>query len=90
MKVIKLSGRERSVLRAIDFANATPASDILATTRLEPSDMVDILNGLTDVGYVEPVPYVDSIGVEQIETHSYEVNPSYAQQLRNAMRKSWA
>ncbi len=89
MKVIKLTGRERTVLRAIDFANGTPGTEILQVSKLSPEDLVDILNGLTEVGFIEPNPYTESITVDDLATHSFDVNPSYALELRKAMQKAW-
>lgn len=89
MKVIKLTGRERTVLRAIDFANGTSGDEILEVTKLASEDLVDILNGLIEVGFVEPNPYSDSISASDIQTHSFEINPSYALELRKAMQKAW-
>ena len=85
MKIIKLNGRERSVLRAIDFSAGTPGDELLERTRLEPEDLVDLLNGLLSAGYAEVVPYAESTSVETVRTSVFEVNPSYALELRQAM-----
>lgn len=90
MKTIKLTGRERTVLRAIDFTNGTPGDELRVATKLESEDLADVLNGLIQVGYVEPVPYADAVATERLTEHTFEVNPSYALELRAAMRKSWA
>ena len=87
MKEIKLSGRERAVLRAIDFAVGTSGEDILIRTRIEEQDLVDVLNGLIDTGYAEVVPYAESITIEGFQSVMFEVNPSYALQLREALLK---
>ncbi len=87
MKEIKLSGRERAVLRAIDFAIGTSGEDILTRTRIEEQDLVDVLNGLIDTGYAEVVPYAESITIEGFQSVMFEVNPSYALQLREALLK---
>ena len=85
MKIIKLSGRERSVLRAIDFSTGTPGEEILERTRLSPEDLVDLLNGLLSAGYAEVVPYAESTTIETVCTSVFEVNPSYVFDLRQAM-----
>jgi hypothetical protein len=85
MKQIKLSGRERTVLRAIDFSTGTSGAEILEYTRLEPEDLVDVLNGLMDVGYAEMVPFAEHTSLETFRSSSFEVNPSYALELRQAM-----
>lgn len=85
MKKIKLSGRERSVLRAIDFSIGTTGEEIIERTRLEPEDLVDVLNGLLCVGYAEVVPYAETTTVETFRGALFEVNPSYALELKEAI-----
>jgi hypothetical protein len=85
MKQIKLSGRERTVLRAIDFSTGTVGEELLERTKLEPDDLVDVLNGLMTVGYAEMRPYAESTSLETFRETVFEVNPSYALQLREAM-----
>lgn len=89
MKIIKLTGREQTVLKAIDFSNGTPGDEILKITRLERGDFVDIVNGLMDVGYVECSPYKEHVSTDNSDDHLFEVNPSYALELRKAMRKNY-
>jgi DNA-binding MarR family transcriptional regulator len=69
MKQIKLSGRERAVLRAIDFSTGTLGQDLLEHTRLQPEDLVDILNGLMDVGYAEVVPFSEHTSSRRSRVH---------------------
>ncbi len=85
MKQIKLSGRERTVLRAIDFSTGTAGSEVIEHTKLAAEDLVDILNALMDVGFVEVVPYADATTLGTFAASMFEVNPSYAQDLRAAM-----
>ena len=85
MKQIKLSGRERTVLRAIDFSSGTPGEEILEHSRLDPEDLVDVLNGLISVGYAEVVPYAEATSLQTFRESQFEVNPSYALELRAAM-----
>jgi len=85
MKQIKLSGRERTVLRSIDFSAATPGAEILEHSRLAPEDLVDVLNGLISVGYAEVIPYAEMTSVATFRDSHFEVNPSYALELRAAM-----
>jgi DNA-binding MarR family transcriptional regulator len=88
MKQIKLSGRERSVLRYIDWATGTKGTELLEFTRLEPEDLVDVLNGLMEVGYVEMVPYAERTSVETFRESTFEVNPGYALDLKTAMHRT--
>ena len=87
MKQIKLSGRERAVLRAIDFSTGTLGQDLLEHTGLQAEDLVDILNGLMEVGYAEVVPFSEHTSLETFATSTFEVNPSYALELREAMKR---
>lgn len=87
MKEIKLSGRERTVLRYIDWATGTIGSELQETTRLEAEDLVAVLNGLLEVGYIETEPYADQTDEATFAQTTFEVNPSYALELRAAMAR---
>ncbi len=87
MKEIKLSGRERAVIRAIDFTTGTLGADILARTNIQAEDLVDVLNGLIGSGYAEVVPYAENTTMEQMPEALFEVNPSYALDLKEALLK---
>jgi hypothetical protein len=87
MKQIKLSGRERSVLRYIDFTSGSKGDELLENTKLEPDDLVSVLNGLMSAGYVEMVPYAEETDEATFRETTFEVNPSYAQELRSAMSR---
>jgi hypothetical protein len=87
MKEIKLSGRERTVLRYIDWATGTIGSELQETTRLEAEDLVAVLNGLIEVGYIEMEPYGHETDEATFAETTFEVNPSYALDLRTAMAK---
>jgi hypothetical protein len=85
MKKIKLSGREAAVLRAIDFATGTPGGDIIERTHIELDDLVDIVNGLMDVGYVETNPALQKVAATQLPATIFDVNPAYAHDLKAAL-----
>jgi DNA-binding MarR family transcriptional regulator len=87
MKQIKLSGREMAVLRAIDYAVGSTGEEIRDRTNIEGIDVADILNGLCDVGYVEAIPDCKLVTLENYGASRFEVNPSYWQQLKEAMRR---
>ena len=87
MKQIKLSGREMAVLRAIDYAVGSTGQELHERTNIEADDVADILNGLCDVGYVEVVPDCKLVTIENYAASRFEVNPSYWQQLKEAMRR---
>ena len=88
MKKIKLTGRELAVLRAIDYANGNTGAEIAERTHIEPEDIIDILNGLCDVGYLETVPPVEKVTPANYAGAHFELNPSYALDLKEAMRRN--
>jgi hypothetical protein len=88
MKQIKLSGREMAVLRAIDYATGSTGTEIYERTQIDPNDIADILNGLFEVGYVETFPPVDPITHANCPATRFEINPSYFQELKIAMRRT--
>ena len=89
MRRIKLSGRERAVLKALGFANAMPGSDIVDYTQMQPDDVTDVLNALLTAGYVESKPYLEQVTPTEMVTMEFEVNPGYVHELKVAMARSW-
>jgi hypothetical protein len=87
MKEIKLTGREAAVLRAIDYTSGTTGAGIAERTQIEGEDVADILNAMCDIGYVESVPPIPVIDASNYAATLFEVNPSYALQLREALRR---
>ena len=93
MKELKLSGREMAVLKAIDYATGTFGSEMAHATHMEEQDLVDILTGLMDVGYVEAYAGDDQrtplqeATLATFPTTRFEVNPSYALQIRQATKR---
>ncbi len=87
MKQIKLSGREQAVLRAIDYTSGSTGEEIQEKTQIEASDVADILNGMSDIGFVETFPPTDLVTFANYATTRFEINPSYAQQIKTALRR---
>ncbi len=85
MKQIRLSGREASVIRSIGFALSVGGSELLDITRLEVPDLVDVLNGLMEVGYVECDPFANQTSADALPATQYEVNSAYAHELKTAL-----
>lgn len=89
-KKIKLTGREMAVLRAIDNLGNT-GSEIAEKTQIGAVDLADILSGMSDVGYVEVYkPGSNVVSMEPIKSSEvlasrFEINPSYAQELKKAL-----
>jgi len=88
MNKIKLTGREMAVLRAIDYANGNTGTEIVERTHVEADELVDILNGLCAAGYLETVPMVEQVDLADFAARHFELNPSYAQELKEAMRRA--
>jgi hypothetical protein len=86
MKELKFSGREASVIRAVDFATGTIGAEILVKTRIEALDALDILNGLLDAGYIETSPAtIAHVSLKDFYNTIFEVNPAYVHPLRKAL-----
>lgn len=89
MKKIKLTGREQAVLKAIDFSTGTPGDEVLLRTRLEVLELVEIVNGLLDAGFIECSPAAEHVAPDSFPSTMFDVNPSYALDLREAMTKRY-
>lgn len=87
MRRIKLSGRERAVLKAVGFAEAVPGEQIQDHTQIPPDDLADVLNGLLTAGFVESRPFREQITSADLGTFEFEVNPSYAHELKDSMHQ---
>jgi len=83
MKTLKFSGRETSVIRAIDFATGTIGAEILVKTRIDAEDVLDILNSLLDAGFIETnPPQQEHVAPKALYHTIFEINPAYAHDLR--------
>ena len=89
MRQIKLSGREAAVVKAIDFSTGTSGAEVLEQTRIAREDLIDILNGLMEVGYVECSPLRDHVDDDCFDKTIFDVNPSYALSLREALMRPY-
>jgi DNA-binding MarR family transcriptional regulator len=87
IRKIKLSGREAAVIRSIDFTSHTPGQEIRDRTQMDVEDLVDVVNGLMDAGFVETHPSSESVALEAFVTTMFEVNPAYVHDLRAATRR---
>ena len=87
MKKIKLTGREMAVLKAIDYAIGSTGAEIAERTQMSAEDVADVLNGLCDTGYVETIPVVERVTAQDCLARLFELNPSYALELTEAMRR---
>jgi hypothetical protein len=87
MKKIKLSGREVAVLRAIDFTMGTIGAEILERTQIEPGDLLDLINSLLELGYIETSPPSEIIAPDALNETMLGVNPSFVHDLREAISR---
>lgn len=85
MRQIKLTGREVSIVRAIGFTESMLGTEIQDMSRLEAEDMTDTLNGLMAAGFVQCIPFRDQVELAEVPVTSFEVNPAYAHELREAV-----
>jgi len=85
MRTIRLSGREATVVRAIGFTEAVLGADIQDLTRMELEDVTDVVNSLISAGFVESVPFAEQVDLADLAAMSFEVNPAYAHQLKEAL-----
>jgi hypothetical protein len=95
MKALKLTGRERAVLRHIDETSGSTGTEIQAQAHIDEPDLVDVLNGMINAGFVEAFApgetliYVQEISLSTMSTTRFEVNPAYAAILRQASRRNY-
>jgi DNA-binding MarR family transcriptional regulator len=85
MRHIKLSGREATVVRAIGFTEPMMGAEIHDCTHMEVEDVTDTLNSLMSAGFVETVPYYDEVQIAEMPVTSFELNPAYVHELRQAL-----
>lgn len=85
MRVIKLTGREATVVRAIGFTEAMLGAEIQDYVHMELDDVADTLNGLIAAGFVESIPYYEDVPMADVPATAFELNPAYAQELRRAL-----
>ncbi len=88
MRLIRLTGREVTVVRAIGFADGIPGTEIQEFTRMEPQDVTDTLNSLMSAGFVESVPFYDQVELDAMPETNFELNPSYIHEIKLACRRS--
>lgn len=87
MKQMKFSGRELSVLRAIDFSMGSSGEEIVERTNIQPEEVLSVLSGLMEVGFVETTPPVEHVEPSALDGTKFEINPSYAHDLKEALKR---
>jgi hypothetical protein len=85
MRMIKLTGREATVMRAIGFTESMLGAEIQDFTRMESEDVTDTLNALMAAGFVESIPYREQVQLAEMPVTAFEVNPAYTHDLKRAL-----
>jgi hypothetical protein len=52
---------------------------------MDVEDVTDTLNSLMSAGLVETVPYYEEVQLAEMPVTAFELNPAYAQELRQAL-----
>ena len=84
---IKLNGRELGVMRTIGFGLGLTGAEIQERTQIDMEDLCDLLNTLLDIGYLETATMKERVSIEECATETFEINPSYASDLKVVMRR---
>ena len=83
----KLNGREAGLLRGIGFGIGVTGEDLMERMQMSAEDLCDVLNTLLDIGYVETASMKERVTVEELGKENFEINPSYASDLKQALRR---
>jgi DNA-binding MarR family transcriptional regulator len=86
-RIIRLNGREAALLRTIGFGLGVNGSELQERLQMASEDLVDVINTLLDLGYVETASAKEKITPEEFLTESFEINPSYAADLKSVLRR---
>ncbi len=87
-RIIRLNGREASVLRTIGFGLGVAGAELQERLQMAAEDLVDVLNTLLDIGYVETASMKERVVLEAYEAETFEINPSYAGDLKAVLRRA--
>lgn len=61
--------------------------ELQVQTQLPPEDLVDVLNALLSMGYIETPTMQESVAQSGYAAETFEVNPACASDLKAAIRK---
>ena len=87
MRQIKLTGREVSIVRAIGFTDSMLGTEIQDFARMDLEDVTDTLNALIAAGFVQSIPYCEAIELAAMPVTTFEVNPAYVHELKQAITR---
>ena len=86
-KSIKLSGREVGIMRTIGFGLGVSGAELEERTQIAQEDLCDILNTLIGVGFIETRSMTEHVTIAEFATENFEINPSYANDLKLALKR---
>jgi hypothetical protein len=86
-KPIKLTGREAAIVRAIGFGLGVPGEELRERLQMAADDVVDVLNAMLEAGFIESASMKERVSIEDFGAEEFEVNPSYAADLKTAIRR---
>jgi hypothetical protein len=86
-RIIRLNGREAAVLRTIGFGLGVSGAELRERMQIAAEDLVDVINTLLDIGYVETPSMKERVTLEEYATENFEINPSYSGDLKEALRR---
>ena len=88
-RIIRLNGREAAVLKSIGFGLGVTGQELQERMQMAHEDLSDVLNTLLDIGYVETTSMRERVSVTDYLAETFELNPSYVADLKDALKKSW-
>lgn len=74
-------------MRVIGYSDAIFGSEIQESTHMDAEDVLDTLNSMLSAGFIESIPYKDEVDLETMPTTQFEINPSYAHDIKAAARR---
>ena len=54
---------------------------------MQSEDVNDTLNSLLAAGFIESIPYVEQVDLAEMPVTAFELNPAYAHELKQALRR---
>jgi DNA-binding IclR family transcriptional regulator len=75
------------IMRSIGFGLGVTGRELQERTQIAPEDLCDVLNTLLDIGYVETASMKERVSLAGFETETFDINPSYANDLKLAMKR---
>jgi hypothetical protein len=89
MKQIRLTGRERAVLRGLDNASGSTGEELLEFSRLAPDDLLAVLNSMLSPGYMEMVPYAEEATLGKLPRRPLRHQSLLLAEIRAAMARRY-